>query len=107
MAPGTASNPLLNSKAPQRSVPIGCRRLDQFQQRAGHPPDPARPALLESYYPYKPVGIVHLAAQKTMRFDPSVTVPLTGTDGRIWQCNLCSVDSFEVVYFGSALTLPL
>jgi len=50
---------------------------------------------------------VHLAAQKTMRFDPSVTVPLTGTDGRIWQCNLCSVDSFEVVYFGSALTLPL
>ena len=37
MAPGTASNPLLNSKAPQRSVPIGCRRLGQFQQRAGHP----------------------------------------------------------------------
>ena len=63
-------------------LPTGCNYVAPWRV------DPARPALLESYYPYKPVGIVHLAAQKTMRFDPSVTVPLTGTDGRIWQASL-------------------
>lgn len=63
-------------------LPTGCNYVSPRRV------DPARPALLETYYPYKPVGIVHLAAQKTMRFDPSVTVPLLGTDGRTWNASL-------------------
>jgi hypothetical protein len=32
------------------------------------------PALLEYFYPYPKVGIIHLAAQKVIRFDPNATV---------------------------------
>jgi hypothetical protein len=31
------------------------------------------PAIVEFYYPYAPVGIVHLAGQKEMRFEPTAT----------------------------------
>ena len=50
--------------------------------------DAARGLLLEFYYPYRPVGIVHLAAEKKMRFDPSVQAPLLGVDGRTYQACL-------------------
>lgn len=50
--------------------------------------DAARGLLLEHYYPYRPVGIVHLAAEKRMRFDPEAKVTLLGLDGRHWQASL-------------------
>jgi hypothetical protein len=50
--------------------------------------DPVNVALLEYYYPYDPVGIVHLSAQKTMRIDPSATIRLQGIDGRVYHANL-------------------
>lgn len=49
--------------------------------------DPARVQLLEFYYPYRPVGIVHLAAQ-AMRKDARATVPLLGNDGRTYHVNI-------------------
>jgi hypothetical protein len=49
--------------------------------------DTTRLQLLELYYPYRPVGIVHLAAQ-AMRKDARATVPLLGNDGRTYHVNL-------------------
>ncbi|MDE2007221.1 MAG: glycosyl transferase [Rhodospirillales bacterium] len=67
---------------PAEFLPTGCNYVSPWRV------DPARPALLETYYPYKPVGIVHLAAQKTMRFDTAVTAPLTDLQGRVWHASL-------------------
>ncbi|HLJ04991.1 MAG TPA: glycosyl transferase [Acetobacteraceae bacterium] len=50
--------------------------------------DPVNVALLEYYYPYDPVGIVHLSAQKAMRIDPSAKARLLGTDGQVYHANL-------------------
>jgi hypothetical protein len=50
--------------------------------------DPERIQLLEFYYPYRPVGIVHLSAQQAMRKDETATVPLLGSDGRTYHANL-------------------
>ena len=50
--------------------------------------DPDKLELLEYYYPYDPVGIVHLSAQKTMRFDPSAKIGLLGIDGRTYHASL-------------------
>jgi hypothetical protein len=44
--------------------------------------------LVEYYYPYPKVGIVHLAGQKTIRFDPAATTEVTGLDGHIYQLNV-------------------
>ncbi len=49
--------------------------------------DTKRIELLELYYPYRPIGIVHLAAQK-MRRDEHATVPVLGDDGRTYHVNL-------------------
>jgi hypothetical protein len=53
-----------------------------------HRVDPENVTLVESYYPYPPVGIVHLSAQKSMRFDPDVTTELLGLDGRTFHASL-------------------
>lgn len=50
--------------------------------------DLTAPALLEYYYPYARVGIVHLAAQKKVRFDPAATVDVEDVTGRAWPLNL-------------------
>jgi hypothetical protein len=50
--------------------------------------DPVRAELVEQYYPYRRVGVVHLSAQRTMRQDARATVPVLGTDGRSYQLNL-------------------
>jgi hypothetical protein len=50
--------------------------------------DLARSAVIEWYYPRDPVGIIHLVAQKRMRFDPTATVPVAGVDGQIHALNL-------------------
>ena len=46
------------------------------------------PAIVEYYYPYKPVGIIHLAGQKRVRFDPAATEPVPDTQGRLHQLSL-------------------
>jgi hypothetical protein len=53
-----------------------------------HRVDAENVTLVESYYPYPPVGIVHLSAQKSMRFDPGVTTGLLGLDGRTYHASL-------------------
>ena len=44
--------------------------------------DPREPALVEFYYPYPKVGIVHLAGQKEMRFDLSATTEVLDLENR-------------------------
>lgn len=46
------------------------------------------PALVEYYYPYQRVGIVHLAAQRKIRFDPEAIIEIDGIDGRRYALNL-------------------
>ena len=67
---------------PVELLPTGCNYISPRRV------DPAGPALLEFYYPYRPVGIVHLAAEKLMQFDPAVTAPLLGPDGRTYHASL-------------------
>jgi hypothetical protein len=50
--------------------------------------DPISVTLVELYYPYSPVGIVHLASEERMRSDPSATTQLLGVDGAIYHANL-------------------
>jgi hypothetical protein len=49
--------------------------------------DPDRAELVEFYYPYRRIGIVHMAAQKTIRVDTNATMPIPGTDGRTYRLN--------------------
>jgi hypothetical protein len=44
--------------------------------------DPREPALVEFWYPYSKIGIVHLAGQKEIRFDPSATAEVLDLDDR-------------------------
>jgi hypothetical protein len=46
------------------------------------------PALVEYYYPYPKVGIVHLSGQKMIRFDPAATVDVQDLEGGIHQLSL-------------------
>ena len=41
------------------------------------------PAIVEFYYPYAKVGIVHLAGQKAIRFDPSATAEVVDLQGKV------------------------
>jgi hypothetical protein len=50
--------------------------------------DPAKRELVEFYYPYRRVGIVHMAAKNDMRRDTSATMPVPGTDGATYHVNL-------------------
>jgi hypothetical protein len=44
--------------------------------------DPREPALVEFWYPYPKVGIIHLAGQKAIRFDPAATAEVLDLDDR-------------------------
>ncbi len=44
--------------------------------------DLSRPAIVEFYYPYATVGIVHLAGQKDIRFDPNATTEVIDLHGQ-------------------------
>lgn len=46
------------------------------------------PAIVEFYYPYAPVGIVHLAGQKEIRFDPNATAEVLDLDDQIHRLSL-------------------
>lgn len=50
--------------------------------------DPVAGKLLDFYYPYPPVGIVHMADQKQIRFDPDARTDALGMDGRNYRVNL-------------------
>lgn len=50
--------------------------------------DPARGLLVQDWYPYPPVGIVHLAGEKRMRFDPDATIAVPDLDNRPHQLSL-------------------
>jgi hypothetical protein len=50
--------------------------------------DPRGPALVEFWYPYPRIGIVHLAGQKAIRFDPMATAEVLDLDDRPHQLSL-------------------
>jgi hypothetical protein len=50
--------------------------------------DPREPALVEFWYPHPKVGIVHLAGQKEIRFDPAATAEVLDLDDRPHQLSL-------------------
>ncbi len=50
--------------------------------------NPETGKLVTYFYPYDPVGIVHMSNQKEVRFDPNATVAVPGTDGRSYRLNL-------------------
>jgi hypothetical protein len=50
--------------------------------------DPREPALVEFWYPYPKVGIVHLAGQKQMRFDLLATTEVLDLEDRPHQLSL-------------------
>ncbi len=50
--------------------------------------DPSRGELVEFYYPYRKVGIVHMSAKNEMRRDVTATMPVLGTDGVTYDLNL-------------------
>jgi hypothetical protein len=63
-------------------LPEGCNYIHPWRF------DPRRSALVEFYYPYPKVGIVHLAGQKHMRFDPSATTEVLDLVDRPHQLSL-------------------
>jgi hypothetical protein len=50
--------------------------------------DPREPALVEFWYPYPRIGIVHLAGQKAIRFNPEATAEVLDLDDRPHQLSL-------------------
>ncbi|MEA2739133.1 MAG: hypothetical protein QOH05_2440 [Acetobacteraceae bacterium] len=67
---------------PLELLPDTCNYITQWRV------DPSVPALVEYYYPYPRVGIVHLAGQKTMRFDPTGTVEVPDLEGDVHRLSL-------------------
>ncbi|MDR3538437.1 MAG: glycosyl transferase [Acetobacteraceae bacterium] len=60
---------------PVELLPDGCNYIRPWRI------DLASGKLVEWFYPYPPVGIVHLAGQKEIRFDPTATAEVTDLDG--------------------------
>ena len=50
--------------------------------------DLSGPAIVEFYYPYAKVGIVHLAGQKEIRFDPNATAEVLDLEDRVHRLSL-------------------
>jgi hypothetical protein len=50
--------------------------------------DPREPALVEFWFPYPKVGIVHLAGQKDIRFDLAATAEVLDLEDRPHQLSL-------------------
>ena len=50
--------------------------------------DTEKKALVDVYFPHDPVGIVHLANQKTIRFDRHAQIPVPCTDGATRHLNI-------------------
>jgi hypothetical protein len=67
---------------PVELLPDTCNYITRWRM------DLAKAALVEFYYPYAKVGIVHLAGQKRMRFDPGVTTEVLDLAGSCHQVSL-------------------
>lgn len=67
---------------PVQLLPEGCNYISPWRF------DPARGMLVQDWYPYPPVGIVHLAGEKTMRFDPNATIEVPDLNNRPYRLNL-------------------
>jgi hypothetical protein len=63
-------------------LPDGCNYIQPWRF------DPLQPALVEFYYPHPRIGIVHLAGQKHMRFDPAATTEVLDLEDRPHQLSL-------------------
>lgn len=57
-------------------LPEGCNYIRPWRF------DPSRALLVQDWYPYPPVGIVHLAGEKRMRFDPTATIEVPDLDNQ-------------------------
>jgi hypothetical protein len=66
---------IYQDRLPVELLPDGCNYIRPWRV------DLARGRLVEWFYPYPPVGIVHLAGQKAIRFDPAATAEVTDLDG--------------------------
>jgi hypothetical protein len=73
---------IYKDKLPCELLPATCNYIRPWRidARAG--------AVVEFYYPYPKVGIVHLAGQKHMRFDPSATTEVLDLQNRPHQLSL-------------------
>jgi hypothetical protein len=67
---------------PIELLPTWCNYITPFRA------DPDQGELLEFYYPYRKVGVVHMSAQKAIRVDERATVPMLGVDGQTYHVNL-------------------
>jgi hypothetical protein len=67
---------------PVELLPDTCNYITRWRM------DLAKAALVEFYYPYAKVGIVHLAGQKRMRFDPGATTEVLDLAGSSYQVSL-------------------
>jgi hypothetical protein len=66
---------IYQDKLPVELLPDGCNYIRPWRV------DLASGRLVEWFYPYPPVGIVHLAGQKAIRFDPVATAEVVDLDG--------------------------
>lgn len=64
---------------PIELLPSGCNYIRPYRV------DLTQPAMVEYFYPFAKVGIIHLAGQKRVRFDPNATEPVPDTEDRIHQ----------------------
>lgn len=69
----------------------GCslQLLPEFCNYVGDPLyDPGQKALVDRYFPHAPVGVMHFANQKIIRFDKTAVVETAGTDGKVYPMNI-------------------
>jgi hypothetical protein len=69
-------------RLPVELMPTSCNYIRPFRVNL------RVPTIVEFFYPYRPVGIVHLAGQKTIRFDPEATTDVPDLEGRMCALNL-------------------
>jgi hypothetical protein len=67
---------------PLQQLPAFCNYMEKWLY------NPVTGKLVDYFYPHEPVGIVHLADQKVLRFDPTARIAVAGTDGRTHQISL-------------------
>ncbi len=67
---------------PVELLPSGCNYIRPYRI------NPAKAEIVEFYYPFSKVGIVHLAGQKDVRFDPDATAPVPDLNDRIHHVSL-------------------
>jgi hypothetical protein len=67
---------------PLQQLPAFCNYMEKWLY------NPTSGKFVDYFYPHEPVGIVHLADQKVLRFDRTATIAVAGTDGLTHQISL-------------------